>query len=130
MSIPNRVWPCLNYRDARAALAFLTDAFGFEPTIVEPPEGDVVAHSELRLPNGAGVMVGSAGVGDEVFASLPAGGGNVYIVVDDPEPVHATAVAAGADIVRELRHEDFGSYGFSARDPEGNVWSFGTYAGT
>ncbi len=24
------VWPCLNYRDARAAIRFLVEAFGFE----------------------------------------------------------------------------------------------------
>src|SRR6188768_2306379 len=28
------VWPCVNYRDAHAALAFLADAFGFVQTLV------------------------------------------------------------------------------------------------
>jgi uncharacterized glyoxalase superfamily protein PhnB len=37
--------------------------------------------------------------------------------------------ATGATIVRELREEDYGSRGFTARDPEGVYWSFGTYAG-
>jgi uncharacterized glyoxalase superfamily protein PhnB len=31
--------------------------------------------------------------------------------------------------VRGLRDEDYGSRGFSVLDPEGNIWSFGTYAG-
>ena len=35
--------------------------------------------------------------------------------------------AAGAELVRELRDEDYGSRGYTARDPEGNLWSFGTY---
>ena len=33
----------------------------------------------------------------------------------------------GVEIVVELRDEDYGSRGYSARDPEGNLWSFGTY---
>ena len=28
----------------------------------------------------------------------------------------------------ELTDTDYGSRDFSVRDPEGNVWSFGTYA--
>jgi uncharacterized glyoxalase superfamily protein PhnB len=39
------------------------------------------------------------------------------------------ATAAGAEVVRELRYEDYGSLGFTVRDPEGNLWSFGTYRG-
>ena len=53
-------------------------------------------------------------------------GGHAYrstLVGDD------RAVAAGATIVRGLRYEEYGSRGFSAADPEGNLWSFGTYAG-
>ena len=40
------------------------------------------------------------------------------------------AVAAGATITRPLKNEsDYESRGFSCTDPEGNHWSFGTYAG-
>ena len=35
----------------------------------------------------------------------------------------------GAEVVRGLKDEDYGSRGFTVRDPEGNLWSFGTYAG-
>ena len=31
------------------------------------------------------------------------------------------------EVVREMRDEDYGSTGFSVRDPEDNIWSFGTY---
>jgi hypothetical protein len=30
---------------------------------------------------------------------------------------------------RDAQDEDYGSRGFTARDPEGNLWSFGTYRG-
>jgi uncharacterized glyoxalase superfamily protein PhnB len=32
-----------------------------------------------------------------------------------------------AQIERELTDQDYGSREYTARDPEGNLWSFGTY---
>ncbi|MFR9750988.1 VOC family protein [Nocardia sp. 004] len=49
--------------------------------------------------------------------------------VVDPDALFARATAAGAEVVRDLRDEDYGSRGFTVRDPEGNLWSFGTYWG-
>jgi uncharacterized glyoxalase superfamily protein PhnB len=48
-------------------------------------------------------------------------------VVPDPDAHHARARAAGAEIVRALSELDYGSREYSARDLEGNLWSFGTY---
>jgi uncharacterized glyoxalase superfamily protein PhnB len=50
-------------------------------------------------------------------------------VCDDPDAIFARATAAGARVVRGLRDEDYGSRGFTVADPDGNLWSFGTYAG-
>jgi uncharacterized glyoxalase superfamily protein PhnB len=123
------VWPIVRYEDARAAMRFLADAFGFEVTAVHPAEGPV-QHAELRWPLGGGVMLGSQGQGDPIFAQNPqVGRSSVYVVTDEPDKLYARAVEAGAEIAREMRDEDYGSRGFTARDPEGNVWSFGTYAG-
>jgi uncharacterized glyoxalase superfamily protein PhnB len=36
-------------------------------------------------------------------------------------------VAAGAEVVMPLTDQDYGSRDYTARDPEGNLWSFGTY---
>jgi uncharacterized glyoxalase superfamily protein PhnB len=125
------VWPCLNYRDARAAIAFLTEAFGFKEALVAPGEtDDVVVHAELNWPEGGGVMLGSADRDGNEFSRLPTSCASVYVVTSDPRGVHDRAVAAGARIVRELRDEDYGSTGFSVRDPEDNIWSFGTYQGS
>jgi uncharacterized glyoxalase superfamily protein PhnB len=122
------VWPTLVYRDARAAIRFLVDAFGFEVTALHPPEGDgPVQHGELRWPDG-GVMLGSVREGG-VLDGLPPGTGSVYVVVTDPDPLFASATAAGATVVRAPRDEDYGSRDFVVRDPEGVFWCFGTYAG-
>ncbi|MHB1571911.1 MAG: VOC family protein [Solirubrobacteraceae bacterium] len=52
---------------------------------------------------------------------------SLYIAVGDPGTVHARATQAGAEIVRKLTDTDYGSREFSVRDPEGNLWSFGSY---
>jgi uncharacterized glyoxalase superfamily protein PhnB len=103
------------------------NAFGFEEVVVYPGEDDnSVAHAELRWPTGGGVMLGS--YRDDGLHSAP-GNGSVYIVVEDPDALYARAKQAGAQIVREMRDEEYGSRGFTARDPEGVTWSFGTYGG-
>jgi uncharacterized glyoxalase superfamily protein PhnB len=52
---------------------------------------------------------------------------SIYAVIDDPDAHHGKARAAGARVVRELEDTPYGSREYSARDLEGNLWSFGTY---
>jgi uncharacterized glyoxalase superfamily protein PhnB len=128
---PTFVWPVLTYRDAPAAVEVLSTAFGFEPRGVHTRDDDpsVVEHAELRWPTGGGVMFGTAGKDDGPFGSRTPGNDSVYVVCDDPDALFARATEAGATVVRGLVDEDYGSRGFTVRDPEGNLWSFGTYAG-
>lgn len=125
------VWPILTYRNARSAADFLVKAFGFEVRGIYGRDDDpgIVEHGELRWPLGGGVMFGSAGKDDGPFGTRLPGNDSVYVVCDDPDALFARATAAGAEVVRGLKDEDYGSRGFSVRDPEGNVWSFGTYRG-
>ena len=126
---PPQVWPTLRADDARALIRFLVDAFGFEETAVYG-EGDHVDHAELAWPEGGGIMLGSRPKDAENDTwSLRPGGFGAYVVTADPDAVHARAKAAGAEITTELHETDYGSRDFAARDPEGNKWSFGTYAG-
>jgi uncharacterized glyoxalase superfamily protein PhnB len=125
------VWPILTYRDGRAAIAFLTKAFGFEERAVYAREDhpSVIEHAELRWPLGGGIMLGTAGKDDSPFGRREPGNDSVYVVCDDPDALFERATEAAAEVVRSLRDEDYGSRGFTVRDPEGNLWSFGTYAG-
>ncbi len=124
------IWPCVNYQDAHAGIQWLVDVLGFERVAVHT-DGDpeVIVHSELRWPEGGGVMCGTANRPDSEFSRMPTGAASCYIVTDQPDDVFARATAAGAEVVRGLVDEDYGSRGFTVRDPEGNLWSFGTYRG-
>ena len=121
-----RIFPCFRYRDARGAIRFLV-AVGFDEAAVYG-EGERVDHAQLDWPTGGSVMLGSERP-DSAIADLPAGVGSAYVVVDNPDEVHARAVAAGATVIRGLADEDYGSRGFTMADPEGVLWSFGTYGG-
>jgi uncharacterized glyoxalase superfamily protein PhnB len=122
---PN-VWHSFRCRDSRAEIDFLVAAFGFEATVVYEEEG-AVGHAQLDWPEGGGIMLGDERPGEPV--SQPPGTAAAYVVTADPDAVHQRAVAAGAEIIRPLEETSYGSRDFSARDPEGNVWSFGTYRG-
>lgn len=54
---------------------------------------------------------------------------SVYIAADDVEALCHRAIAAGATKVIGLTEHDYGSKDFSVQDPEGVLWSFGTYRG-
>lgn len=49
------------------------------------------------------------------------------VQIDDPDSHYRRAVEAGAEIIQELRDEEYGSRGYMAKDPEGHIWYFGTY---
>ena len=119
-------YPSVLYRDPDSAMSWLEQALGFERREDHRDESGNVQHAELSL-GSAIVMLGSAGVGREPFRSLPAGGSLVYCAVDDVDALYERARAAGADIALEPMDTDYGSRDFTARDPEGNLWAFGTY---
>jgi uncharacterized glyoxalase superfamily protein PhnB len=120
----------LTYDDAPAALDWLEEAFGFERSSVhEGPDG-TIAHAELTYGDGM-IMLGNAGdngLGMKTPRELGAVTQGVYVIVDEGINRHyERARSAGAEIVRALHDTDYGSRDYMARDPEGNLWSFGTY---
>ena len=128
-SPPPQVWPTLRARDARALIRFLVDVIGFQETAVYG-EGDRVDHAELAWPLGGGVMIGSIREVDPATDWSPQPGTfGAYVVADDIDALHARVAAAGAEITRLPHDTDYGSRDFALKDPEGNVWSFGTYRG-
>ena len=126
-----KVFPTLVYDDGPAAIRFLIEALGFEEAAVYPGETeDSIAHAQLNWPPGGAVMLSSGRGADDEFGDLASRRMSVYLVSDDPDGLFARAEQAGAKVIRPLTDADYGSRGFSIADPEGNLWSVGTYAGT
>jgi uncharacterized glyoxalase superfamily protein PhnB len=120
------IYPVVRYADPATAIRFLVDAFGFtEHEVHKGPDGDI-AHAELSFGDGM-VMLGPSAGPEAVFDT---GAQSIYVVADDVDALHDRAIAAGAEIVYPLTDQDYGSRDFSAKDPAGNVWSFGTYRPT
>ncbi|MET9512606.1 VOC family protein [Streptomyces flavidovirens] len=121
------MYPTVLYKDAKAAIRLLKEAFGFREVALYESESGYVEHAELAYGNGA-VMVGSHGR-EGVFAKAMADAGpvGVYVVVDDVDAHHARAVEHGVEILMPPTDQPYESRDYMARDPEGNLWSFGTY---
>jgi uncharacterized glyoxalase superfamily protein PhnB len=126
------VIPCLRYRDAPAAIEWLCRAFGFEKHLVVPGKKGTIDHAQLSFGSGM-VMLGS--VVDSEFGRLMRQPDEIagaetqtpYVIVSDADALYSRAKAAGAKIVVDIKDEDYGGRGFTCRDLEGHVWSFGTY---
>lgn len=135
MPVRPAIIPCLRYSNAPAAIDFLCNAFGFTRHAVYADADDpaIIHHAQL-VRDGQMIML-SSGVDSEYnraapMVSVAKAGGNTqapYVVIDDVDAHAARARAAGADIFREPADQDYGGRGYCARDPEGNVWSFGSY---
>jgi uncharacterized glyoxalase superfamily protein PhnB len=126
------VIPTIRYNDAAAAIEWLCEAFGFEKHLVVPGEDGTIVHAQLVFGNGM-VMLGSTRESEFDYLQKPpsalsgAVSQSPYIIVEDADKHYAQAVAAGAEIVMEIKDEDYGGRVYSCRDPEGHVWNFGSY---
>jgi uncharacterized glyoxalase superfamily protein PhnB len=127
------VIPFLRYEDPQRAIDWLPAAFGFECSQVDTGKNGSIAHAELQFQNGM-VMLGPAGrddLGMRTPRELGAVNQGVYVIVDDGIDSHyERALANGAEVVKALHDTDYGSRSYVVRDPEGNLWSFGTYRPT
>lgn len=121
----NGLFATLQARDADAMLRFLTSLGFIENLVVR--DGDLVAHAQLDWPAGGGVMLGSHRPDNELVQAPGTGG--AYLVTDDVEAAHDRATAAGADSLRPPEDTPYGSRECTVRDPEGNLWSLGSYPG-
>jgi uncharacterized glyoxalase superfamily protein PhnB len=120
------IYAALRYRDAAAAIDWLEQAFGFQTSARhEGPDGKI-AHAELWLGESA-IMLGEGS--DDLQdppADFRAARVTIYVALEDVDGHRERAHAAGAD-VSAVEERDYGSREYSALDPEGNRWSFGTY---
>ena len=138
MPVKPAIIPTLRYADAPAAIRFLCDAFGFEEHAVYADDRDpsIVHHAQL-VRDGNMIMLSSTRSADDSeydrkarTRSVAEAGGvtqAIYVVLDDVDGHADRARAAGAEIFMAPEDQDYGGRCYSARDPEGHVWSFGSY---
>ncbi|XVX21534.1 VOC family protein [Actinomycetota bacterium] len=129
----HNLFSCLSYRDVEGAVAFLI-ALGFTERALHRDESDPtrVVHAEFAWGEGGGVMFATASDDPDETFRLGAGTGNVYVTVPsdaDVDRAYAAALAAGGTSVREPEDQDYGGRSASVADPEGNLFSVGSYQG-
>ena len=122
------MYPIIAYDDAVAAIEWLQRVFAFQPLMVMTGENGEVGHAELRLGNGVIMPTTRNRAPDpENPWTQPLATQGLYVALDNVDAHYEHAVSAGADILRPLADTPYGSREYSARDLEGNLWSFGTY---
>ena len=92
----------------------------------------MIAHAQLVFGNGM-IMLGS--VVDSEFGRLmkqPQDVGHfvtqsAYLVVNNADLVYGRVLEGGGKILLDIKDEEYGGRGFTCSDPEGHVWSIGTY---
>lgn len=126
------VTPSLHYRDAPAVIDWPCKVFGFEKHAVHA-DGNVVHHAQLAFGHGM-VMLGSvdnaSGRGRRIVQPDEIDGRETQacdVIVADCAAHYVHATSARAEIVDEPEARDHGGSGYSARDAEGHLWSFGEY---
>src|SRR5262245_10516831 len=116
----------LHYPDPRAAIAWLTRAFGFESLKEVPgPDGNVM-HAELQF--GAGIVMLEGGSRETAGWGQNTQG--IWVYVPDPDAHFTRAKAAGAKIIQAPETKHYGARDYYAHDPEGFLWGFSTYKPT
>lgn len=123
-----RIYPTMRCRDAEVMIVWLKDVLGFTEHAVYRGDG-LVQHAELAFGSSM-IMLGQdrddaygKRVGDLGARRTDA----IYVAVDDADALFAKVKASGAKIEMEPYDTDYGSRDFSCRDPEGNLWNFGTF---
>ena len=124
--------PSLRYRNAPAAIEWLSDVFGFQKNLVVPDESGGIAHAQLSFGDGM-MMLGSVRDNewgrfikqpDEISGAATQ---SIYLVVPDADVIYERAKNAGAEILIAVRDEEYGGRSFSCRDLEGHLWTIGAY---
>lgn len=120
------------YRDCEAALRFLKEAFDLHEHAVHRDGTGRIVNAQLMHAGGM-FMFGPAQGGefDRLMTDPSETGGRetttVYVVVRDVAGLFERAQAKGATILLPLRKHEHGGRSFTAADPEGHVWTFGSY---
>jgi uncharacterized glyoxalase superfamily protein PhnB len=119
--------PILRYEDARKAIDWLRNVFGFKVFLEVPGKSGAIEHARLTLGDNM-IMVASLGRDGDFENSFlsPSKIGGVTqctsLYVEDPEIIYKMAVENGAQIIDEIEDFQFGGKTFSCKDIESHIW--------
>ncbi len=121
------VWPSLVSDDAPRLLEWLL-ALGFVQDLLVPSEAPgAIHHCQLDWPEGGRVTLSSTG--ERPTPCVP-GASWQHVVTGDPDTVLGRAEGVAAQIVHGITDQtDYPSREFTVADPDGNHWTFATFAG-
>jgi uncharacterized glyoxalase superfamily protein PhnB len=120
------VYPYLRVHDAAAAIAFYGRAFGATEQFRLTEPGGRIGHAELKI--GAATLMLSDEYPDRgVHGPRSLGGTSfaMHLHVADVDAMFASAVDAGAAVVRPLQDQFYGERSATVRDPFGHEWLLG-----
>jgi uncharacterized glyoxalase superfamily protein PhnB len=119
--------PCPVYRDVKAALKWLQDAFGFEVHMVIADADDNIMHCEMT--HDGGIILIAMEWTDDHKSPANLGGkmtSSIHVTLKSGIDAHCErARKAGAIIEQEPETQFYGDRTYRARDPEGHLWTFG-----
>lgn len=115
----------LVYADIAAAHDYLVEVFGLEPGVVVRDDNGTVDHGEVKAGDG---VIWLHPVQEDMKLAPPKLAGSatasMAILVDDVDAHFRHASGKGATIEHEPTDQPYGYREYSARDPEGHLWSF------
>ena len=121
------IFPVLRYTNARAAIQWLCQAFGFSERFSVPETGDYVRHAQLSF--GANIIMLGSCRNDGIESPQVLGRSTqaLCVYVADVDEHFERARAAGAEITSPPQDTDFGFREYQVMDLEGHPWTFGNY---
>jgi PhnB protein len=126
-TLPHTITPYLAVRDAVRAIEFYKKAFGATVSIRISEASGRVGHASLKFGDS---QVFLSDEYPEIGVSSPQTVGGttfaLYLYVDDVDKVTGQAVAAGAQLLREVQDEPDGDRRGRLRDPFGHEWMVAT----
>ena len=126
-ALQQSVWASVVSDDAQALRSWLL-GLGFTEDLLIPGERvDSIHHCQLDWPEGGRILLSST---RERLTPCQPGTASLHVVTADPDAVLARAMALEARVVHEINDQtDYPSRDFTVADPDGNHWTFATFAG-
>ncbi len=130
---PESLIPVVRYRDIAASAAWLCSAFGFQQKSLVATEDGTAIYAELAHGRGTLMLVpvGQSELDTHMRQPDEIDGVETqtcYVTIADADIHYHRAVDQGAEIILPLSSDNSGQRGYTCRDCEGHIWSFGTYA--